>query len=238
MKKIEFEKSIQLKFLNQITSKKSTSIYKDLIYYRFNETLSNIFIESKKFFSEQEWRESIFKFIQSGSKTAIMWQMPKEFKDFLIKNKIAKGALKDLLWFEWIEVEIYMAKEDFKNQKFSWNQKFKLSNKAKIKNLKYPIYRDDFKSRGEYKLLIYENRKKYEILWLEITNFMYDFLKSLNKKEKIIDILKRISKKNNLNYIEVKELLKDILKDFVKNGILVRADYAKIEQLSNSKNNF
>ncbi len=237
MKKIEFEKNIQLKFLLKISGKDSIfnedknriSVYKDLIYYRFNEVLSNIFIESKKFFSENEWKKIIFKFIQSGSKTTIIWQMPKEFKDFLIKKRIVKGVLKDLLLFEWIEVEIYMSKDDFKNQKFSWNKKYIFSNKAKIIKFNYPIYRDDFKSKGEYKLLIYENRKKYEILWLEITNFMYNFLKSLNKKEKIIDILKRISKKNNLNYIEVKELLKDILKDFIKNGILVRVDYAKIK---------
>lgn len=219
-------------FTKTISSKKSKNqkalnLYKDLVFHRFNEVLSNanpIFyenIETKKF--EKLVRE----FMKSGAKTDLIWQVPNEFRTFIKKQKEIKKKfpyIDDLLWFEWIEIKLLMQDyTNFKYSKFSKKSSYRLSKSAKIKKLSYKVYERDFETKGEFYLLSYYDFEKYEVIYREISEFMYVFLKLISKMS-IDEALSKSAKENKISKKELNEVLKEPLKQLCSLGILSKKD--------------
>jgi len=224
------EKKIQKQFLEQINgqkeitapSKNPIQIYKDMVHYRFIEVIENIFPIFCEDISRKRLNKLVFKFIQSNPRTPYVWQMPFEFREFILKNGLLKDMpyTSDLLLFEWIEVELFMS--DYKKQKsckLSWDSSFELNDSARLYEFDYSVYKKRYKKRGKYHLIVYYDFDDHEVHFQEITDFMYMFLKKL-KKENPEVALKRVSKKFDVPFMDVKELLKEPLEFFCSKKIL------------------
>lgn len=222
-------------FLNKIINnkkalkneKKAISLYKELVQNRFFEVLSNA---NPIFFSlieEKVFIKLINEFIKSGAKTELIWQIPNEFRSFIKNQKklIQKMPyINDLLWFEWIELKLFM--QDYsklKIEKFKFKNKYNLSKSTRIKKLKYKIYNKEFKTSGKYFVLTYYDLKQQEVKYREISDFMYEFLKLLDKN-KLIQAISIMTKRYKLEIKELKNILKKPLIELCSLGVLVKKD--------------
>ena len=101
--------SREIKGINQNNVKQ----YRRLVYNVVDDMLQSAFPITYDFVDEDEWNYLVNDFFSSHScQSPQAWYMPKEFYGYLEKaeNPIAKKYpfLLELLWFEWLEVELFM----------------------------------------------------------------------------------------------------------------------------------
>lgn len=207
--------------------KKALMLYKELVFHRFNEVLTNANPIFSELISKKDFEKLIVKFIKNGAKTDLVWQIPNEFRAFIKKQKDIKKKfpyIDDLLWFEWIEVKLFMGNyKGFKFDSLDFKKSYKLSSSAKLKKLFYKVYKREFETKGEYPLLSYYDMNQQEVIYREISPFMYSFLKLISKVS-VKEAIKIISKENNIKQKELKEILTEPLKELCSLGVLKKKD--------------
>ena len=160
-----------------------------------------------------------------GLRVDVVWKMPNEFRKFIKKSKLFEDTLylNELLWFEWIEVELMMKNyKKEKEKKFSYGFEYKLSDSSVLKKLKHKVYKKEcFNEKGEYYLLAYYDFEDYEVYFREISEVLYLFLKEL-KKSGLKKAIKRVAKLSQSRQKEVKSFLKDALCELVKIRVIER----------------
>jgi len=224
------EKNIQDRFFDILIEQKKgfsgtpINVYQKLVYTRFEEVIKNslpLFIDEV---SQSELEDSIEKFMKDTPVTPFVWQIPNDYRKFVKKNKIFKDRkyLYELMYYDWIEVEIYMKEYKFKKQKkFSFNEKYTLSKSARIKKFKYDIVGQDYKNKRENFLTIYYDFVSHDIIFREINQLIYILLQRLNKKQTIGKILKKLCKENDIDFKEAKSFLKPALEELHYNKVFV-----------------
>ncbi|WP_419770888.1 MAG: hypothetical protein ACNI3C_03625 [Candidatus Marinarcus sp.] len=222
-------------FIDKITDKKAAlkgeetpiQLYKELVHHRFFEVISNA---NPIFFSHvdtQILKDVITKFIQYGAKNELIWKLPNEFRAYVKKEKKHfkhMPYINDLLWFEWIEIELFM--QDYSAQKiskFNWDKFFKISKCARIKKLSYQVYLKKFNTKGKFFVLVYYDVTAQAVIYRELSSFMYEYLVLL-KTQSLKKALKTITEKYRLKTKEVKALLEKPLKELCALGVLKRKD--------------
>jgi len=207
------------------SEKKEIELYKELVHHRFFEVISNANPIFYSMIKKKRLQKIVTKFIQSGAKTDLIWKLPDEFRDFVKKNsKLFKDMsyIDDLLWFEWIEIKLFM--KDYSSFKISFLnilEKYKISKNTKIKRLSYKVYEQEFTTKDEYFVLAYYDLDKEEVIYRDISAFMYEFLElivDLNVK----DSIKKISKKYKLDIKELKSILIPALEELCSLGVLIK----------------
>ncbi len=218
-----FSKVIKLKK----SEKARIKVYQELVFHRFFEVITNANPILNSLIGEKKFEKVIAKFIKDGAKTDLIWQLPNEFRKYVKNNRtIFKDMpyIDDLLWFEWIEIELFMKDySSFKKNKFDMKNSYKLSYGAKLKKLSYKVYEKEFKTKDKYTLLAYYDQNLKEVIYREISPFMYDFLKLIGKMS-IKDAIKDTSKKYELEAKDLKEILVEPLKELCSLGVLVKKD--------------
>jgi hypothetical protein len=227
------EASIQHRFFHLVrthTSQESSclheqiQVYCDLVEHRFDDVLSHAFPILRSKISHELWISSMRLFIQSHPKSPIVWQMAGEFRAFLLKTKpFYFPWLFDLLWFEWMEIQSMMAIENRLTTVVSWEwtEHWNLANSAFIRRLRYPVHRASWNTPSQTHLLLYCHQEEHEVYYLEITPFLFRFLRHIHMGKKPIETLRSLCRTYQFSLDGVKNLLKDLLKDFVNQGILV-----------------
>jgi hypothetical protein len=205
--------------------KKQIELYKELVHHRFFEVLSNANPIFNSLIKKKRFKKIVTNFIQSGARTDFIWQLPNEFRKFVKNNKnLFKDMdyVDDLLWFEWIEIKLFMKDYSrFKKSKFDTSYLYDISKSAKIKKLSYKVYEKEFTTVGEYCVLAYYDLNLEEVVYREISPFMYEFLKLIPKLSIKKSIL-QISKKYKLDSKELKAILMQPLKELCSLGVLVK----------------
>lgn len=210
------EKDIQNRFFNVLMTQEegfensAISVYQKLVYIRYEELIKNTFVEFCKHISEIELEKAIKLFMKETPKSEFVWKMANDFRKFVKKQKLFhdRKYLYDLLYFDWIEVEIYMYQyKDFKSSKFSWKKAYILNKSARLKLFKYDILNRDFSKEKETYTLIYYDFEDDEVKFREINPVIYFLLETLNKKVSISKHLKEICKNNEIEYKEAKKVL-------------------------------
>ena len=199
--------------------------YKELIHYRFKEVLLSAFPRFFELLEEEKINELIVAFIKSKPQTPYIWKMPDEFRHFLSTTDLAQSYpfMDDLLWFEWIEIELFMGDYHLKEpQTFSWQASYTLSPSALIKELNFPVhYEEDYDQGGIHPLLMFYNFQTHDVHFQEITPFLQQFIASFTKKS-IENSLKELCQTYEIDVAEVKELLLETLNGFVQAHILIK----------------
>lgn len=198
-------------------------IYKELVHYRFDEVIRNAMPDFSQILGEERLDLLIFNFIQSKPKTPFVCQVPSAFMRFLLDFHLVDDIsfAEDLMWFESIEVDLLMGQyESPKDEVFSWEKSFTLSNSMRMKVLEHAVNQDNFKKISEHPLVMYYHFQEHSVYFQEITPFMFKFLSYLEEmlpQEALMSIcLDFHIKEEN----EVKELLQGALEEFVQLNIL------------------
>lgn len=228
------EKEIQKRFFNLVRGKEVNAkelnarlhTYHELIEYRFYEVISNAFPILRSKVDEAAWDQTIASFVARKPKSPYIWETPHEFMQFVVKRRLFDFPwLKDLMWFEWMEIKLTMIEEQhyLKTESFDWDQQWSTAKSAAIKLLRYPVHQEsDFEEKGRFPIILYNHQDDNEIYCLEITEFLHRFLTLLQEGKNPRESLKITCKKFKLDQDEVQELLNGALFTFINNGILVQ----------------
>jgi len=222
------EKDIQGRFFDILIDQKegfdgtALNVYQKLVFMRFDEVIRNSLPLFVNEVSANELEKAIMLFMKNTPETPFVWQVPNDFRKFVKKAKLFhdRKYLYELLYYDWIEVEIYMKEYKLKKQKkFNWNNSYTLSNSARIKKFKFNLVNKDYKTKRENYLVIYYDFTTNDVLYREINPLIFYLLKYLDKKESIVQILKRICEENEIEHKEAKKLLKEPLEELYINRV-------------------
>jgi hypothetical protein len=86
--------------------------YRRLVLNNINNTLKQAYPITQEWLTKAEWEVLVQSFFKEHfSQTPKIWEMPKEFMEYVKDKKLAiqldKPALNDLLLFEWFEIEVH-----------------------------------------------------------------------------------------------------------------------------------
>lgn len=228
----KLERDVEKRFFDIITkqednpSSNAYKVYQKLVYYRFEEIIKNSFPEFIKHISINELEKSLYEFLKKPPSTPFVWKIANDYRKFVKKQKLFhnKKYLYELLYFDWIEVEILMKEYKFrKNTEFSWNESYKLSSSARIKKFNFDILNGQYEIKRENFLVSYYDFSRDEVLFRELNEFLFVLLKKLNKKQTLKEVLKLLCKENEINFKEAKELLEDAIKELFSLNIIVKS---------------
>lgn len=228
----KLERDVEKRFFDIITkqddnpSSNAYNVYQKLVYYRFEEIVKNSFPEFIKYISTTQLEKSVYEFLKNPPSTPFVWKIANDYRKFVKKQKLFHNEkyLYELLYFDWIEIEILMKEYKFKkNREFSWNENYKLSSSARIKKFNFDIINGQYEIKRENFLVSYYDFFKDEVLFRELNEFLFVLLKKLNKKQTLKEVLKALCKENQINFKEAKELLEDAIKELFSLNIIVKS---------------
>ena len=221
------EREVQDKFFDIITNQKENNptdafkVYQKLVFYRYEDIVKSTFVQFIKNISERELENSIYEFLKNPPKTEFVWKIANDYIKFVKKLKLFhdRKYLYELLYFDWIEVEIYMKEYKLKENDFSWDSYYCLSKSARVKKFQYDIINANHKEKRENYLIIYYDFDKNQVLFREINQFIYVLIKKL-KNSTLELTLDEICKDNDISLDEAKEILQEPLKELIQNRAL------------------
>ncbi|MGA1940014.1 hypothetical protein [Arcobacter sp. YIC-310] len=220
----KLERDVENRFFDIISkqqenpSSNAYGIYQKLVFYRYEEIINNTFPLFIKYVSPKELDESIFLFLKNPPSTPFVWQIADDYRKMVKRKKLFHNRkfLYELLYFDWIELELLM--KEYKTKKikeFSWENSYTLKQSARIKRFKYDIINTNYEEKRENFTVIYYDFSSDEVLFREINEFLYALIKNLNKKESIKKTLKKLCKQNDINLNEAMEVLEEPLKELI-----------------------
>lgn len=224
------EKDIQERFLDNLLTQNaevansSVAVYQKLVYLRYEEVIKNSFPLFMDIVDEKTLQTSIKAFMKDTPETPFVWQIANDYRKFVKKNKLFddKKYIYELLYYDWIEIELYMKDyKEKKQKKFSYKNSYNLSKSARIKRFKYDLINKDFTSKRENFLVIYYDFETHDVVYREINPVIYYLLKSLNKKKTIGSLLKKLCIENDIDFKEAKEALKEPLCELLYNRVFI-----------------
>ena len=197
----------QKRLMDIVFGKKESNIngekvYPYLVYKVFFDALSKAYPLFFEEVDKKKFKEIVYEFMQYGAKNIKIWQMPNEFRTFVKKKKLFEEIpyVNELLWFEWIEIELMMKNYNAQEvEKFSYTNEYKLSPSCVLKKLKYKIFeKGNFDKNSKYYLLGFYDFINYRVVFREVSLPLYFLLKKMDKKslEKAIKSIAKMSEQS------------------------------------------
>ena len=200
----------------------NADIYRKLIFYRFDETLSALFPLFRRQTGDKKWKKLVEDFIVWGPQSHYVWKSAGKFRCFLLETKRVGRRHKDLLWFEWHSLALSRLDpiEPSASGKFRFSSSYRLADSVRLKRLRYSIHTDCRKTRGNFWTLLFVTRKG-EVSWIETTPFIGELLASCDGGEPLKKVVGPIAKRYGVAYKDAKAILKRPLASFMDEGIIV-----------------
>ncbi len=158
--------------------------YRRLVFNGVKTALSNAYPIAKETLGKERWDALTTDFFaRHPSSSPQLWKMPRELYEFVVSSRydemIGLPYLKDLLLFEWVEIEIFL-KEDsaippFKAPTDILNENLVLNPDYQILQLSYPVFKfrgaDLVNKKGSYYLLVYRHASTQKVWFSELSAF-------------------------------------------------------------------
>jgi hypothetical protein len=217
--------NIQNEFLKDIinntqSNNPNKNIYGELVKLRFSEVIKSTFPIYVSYTENKILEKQIANFIIYGSHTTYVWQISYEFIEYLLKTNQINNIQKEILNFEKEQIKIYISNKHIKSKIINQKRAYRLSANACILKHNYNIIEQTFEKKTNY-ILIYKNIDDLDVYHVSLTKFMYIFLNKLRNNNTIENIIKQITKQMNINYIESYKVSFMLIKNLVKDGIII-----------------
>ncbi len=162
--------------------------YRRLVFNIVNDSLESAFPIAFKYVERVHWNEMVVDFFSNHKCTdPQVWRMPFEFYGYVVEKefheKYSLPWLNDLLYFEWLEVELYMM-EDIQYPLYkdseNWLGKLVAVNpEHKLIKLKYPIHKMNPKkakeNKGDHFLLLFRQKDSGKVQFVGLST-LYVFI--------------------------------------------------------------
>jgi hypothetical protein len=174
--------------------------YRRLVFNIIKDALETTYPITFKYIERETWDEMVFNFFSSHKcNDPQVWRMPKEFVDFCktenyaVKYKLP--FLNDLLYFEWLEAEIYMM-EDIPYPQFNsstnWiEEKIAVNPEHKIIKLEYPVHLEKpfeaANKKGDYFLLLFREKETGRVQFVNLSVLFTFLIENIVLAEKTVE---------------------------------------------------
>lgn len=190
---------------------KKFKIYQDMVFFRYYETLKNIFPILSSKLGNKLFTKLIKEFITKNNYTPYIYNIAYDFVVFVNQQNLKPKHpyIEDLLWFELSEFELL--RENFKNTNQT-NPKF-------IRQISYNIHKNDFKTKTQNYLILYYDFKTNQVFFEEITKFTFELL-NLMQTIPYTKALQIQAQTYDLEYNKLKKITDKLVKTLGKKHIL------------------
>jgi hypothetical protein len=175
---------------------KHISRYRELVYNVVYDTLENAYPITFKLLQEETRNELVHVFFSNHkAQTPQVWKLPFEFYRYLIENsydlKLNLPFLKDLLYFEWLEIELYNMEDlplpEHKPEGDWLNEIIIVNPETKIVQFEYPVHLTSpenlIQNKGLYFLLAYRDLETREVEFVNLSGWYALVVEQLLKAE-------------------------------------------------------
>lgn len=201
--------------------------YKRLTNNVVINTLEQAFPITEKILSNEEWNSLVMKFIENhDSQTPQIWKLPLEFCEFVkeknYQEELGKPWLNDLLYFEWIEIEIHTMPDSpvskYEERVISQDDTLIFNPDYKIIQLNFPVHiypvEQAKNKQANYFVLIFRELDTGNVRFFNLTILFAILLEKLAvDKKSVATALDEIS---SLFGIEDKNMLAEKALGFIK----------------------
>jgi uncharacterized protein len=229
------------------TKPENLKYYRDLVRNIFTDTLSTGLPITNRILSDEEWNYAVDTFMdQYTCPSPYVWRMPYDFYEFVHMNdlggRLNKPWLEDLVYFEWLELEVHtMPDMDIpklnvidSNIKlggaFFEKHKVFLNPYYKVLTLEYPVHNKGHleyeANKGNYQILVYRNIQKFSVHFMELSPLFSLMIE--NKQGKLIHVPEQIEQTLKMLGVDQKVNLNDILigslpflNDLIQKGFII-----------------
>ena len=144
--------------------------YRRLVYNVVDDMLQNAYPLTYELLTAKEWKNAVNDFFTNHPcQSPQVWYMPKEFYQYLsdTKHPLLKkySFLQELLWFEWVEVELFMMEDKTVKADTSGDvlfSKLVLNPEHQLLSFHYPVHSKNAKfialtDEGNYFIIAHRN---------------------------------------------------------------------------------
>jgi hypothetical protein len=189
--------------------------------------MSTAFPITKEWLSKEEWDTLVSDFLTNHpAQTPQVWKLPSEFYSFAKQNnyaeKFSKEALNDLLFVEWIEIEVHTTPDitlpGYKKQGKVLIDKLVLNPHFRLIQLTFPVhihYADMASGKsGNWYVLVYRNQETNVVHFMQLSQLHAFIIEQLSKNP--LSVRELIPMINVAFGIDDEATLLSHLKPFVK----------------------
>lgn len=199
--------------------------YRRLVFNIASDILETAYPITYSFLPKETWEKLVFDyFVEHKCQTAQVWRMPLEFYDYCFEKNIQEQLnlpfLNDLLYFEWLELEVHTM-EDIAYPKFTskgdwFNDKIAVNPEFKLIKLTYPVHTtaptELIGKEGTYFLFIYREKESGNVQFMDLSMLYTYILEQIAGGELLKDVLVEA---NNLFQLNNISLLKEHTEKFI-----------------------
>ncbi len=209
--------------------------YRRLVRNVFDDTLRRAYPITVEDLTQDEWNLMVDAFMgEAAPQTPYIWKMPFEFYEFVLNADFAgrfnKPYLDDLLYFEWIEIELFTMPDkvaprvrfegDFMQDRIVANPE------SKVIELEYPIHRMGTASavlqKGRYFVLAFRSRKDGEVRFVDVSPLLaYIWQELQNEAVSGAQLFERATKLIGMSDEQLKPLILPFFNDMLLQGAIL-----------------
>lgn len=177
--------------------------YRRLITNVVNDTLRTAFPISVAALGEERWQELVDDFFSAGlPQTPQVWKLPFEFYQYHAeqetRNSLSIPFLNDLLYFEWMEIEIHTMPDrlypDFVSEGNLFKDKLALNPEYEVVQLEYPVHThpvsEAINMKGDYFALLYRLPESGHVQFLSLSALNVYIITRLQEEKVALDEIK------------------------------------------------
>jgi len=210
--------------------------YRRLVSNVVSDTLFTAFPITVAALGEDQWNMLVQEFFVEGLPlTPQVWKLPFEFYQHHAERetgtKIGLPYLDDLLYFEWMEIEIHTmpdrAYPDFKEEGNLFQDRLAFNPEFEIITLRYPVHthpvRTVLELEGEYYSLLYRMPQTGHVQFLNLSALNVYIVKRLHEEKVPLNRIKneiaRVAGIESGRYLD--DALKRFLEDLLKRKLIL-----------------
>ncbi len=201
--------------------------YRRLVYNVVKDTMDTAFPIARSALAEEEWDRMVHEFFSLESlHVPQIWKLPREFYRYHAAHdtgdRIGKPYLSDLLYFEWMEIEVHtMPDRPFPEIRTEGNilsDPLAFNPEHELVRLAYPVHlhsaEQSIRLKGDYYVMVYRMPGTGNIQFLDLTELhVYMILKMIEERIPLASILGEIAQATG---IESETYLEEALGQFIR----------------------
>ena len=209
---------------------KRLAVYFDHYRNNIDEALEKMYPLTRHILKKKKWKELVDAFvIKETSTSPLFWQMPEVLMQFVQKGdwdkKFKVPYLKDLMHFEWVEVEIQMMldapRDNCVKEGHILKDPLYFNPESQLLGYSYPVFEKKTLPRpmqkGNYFLLGYRHPEDGEVLFIALSPFFAKVVQLLQEKSLSgEDVLKSTAKLFKLDEAKVLSKGEAFLEDLLQ----------------------
>ena len=165
-------------------------VYEGLIADKIFASLTRAYPIAHAIIDKKKWMKIISDFICNyDMKSPYYWRMPESFYHYAKEKKLARSLripyLEDLLWFEWIEIEVYMMKDvlkpAIKKEGNVLEDLLYMNPYHHFCLFSYPVFQKEATQKGQYHLIAYRHPETDDVHYLKLSSYYRAVLQVLSQ---------------------------------------------------------